>query len=197
MKLIGKIKEAHGLRGEVYVLVFSGDVSWLPKLTSFGLGVLPARGEEPPADAVKSTLTCEKAKPFKKGLILKPKEFKDRNAAEAAQGQGFYVPAEFLQGDGEEDGNLAEILGFTVKDTANASLGEIVGFSSNGPQDLLVLKTAAGKEAEVPFVEAFLKKIDFKRKTVVMDLPEGLLDLDALGGERDGQDDEGDPGDDE
>lgn len=191
MRLVGKIKEAHGLRGEVYVLVFSGDVSWLPKLKSFGVGALPPRGEEPSAEAVTSTLTCEKAKPFKKGLIVKPKEFKDRNAAEAAQGQGFYVPDEFFVTGEDEDGvYLDEILGFVVKDPAQKTLGEIVGFSSNGPQDLLVLKTSNGKEAEVPFVDAFLKKIDFKRKTVVMELPEGLLDLDAVEAERDEDGDE-------
>ena len=53
-------------------------------------------------------------------------------------------------------------------------LGEIVGFSSNGPQDLLVVE-ANGKTVEIPFVDAFIKKIDFKHQSVVMELPEGLF----------------------
>ena len=37
MKVIGKVKEPHGLKGDLYIMVFSGDVSWLPKLKSFAL----------------------------------------------------------------------------------------------------------------------------------------------------------------
>ncbi|WP_374073319.1 hypothetical protein [Bdellovibrio bacteriovorus] len=31
MKLVGKIREAHGLKGDLYVLIFSGDISWAKK----------------------------------------------------------------------------------------------------------------------------------------------------------------------
>lgn len=195
MKLVGKIKEAHGLRGEVYVLIFSGDISWLPRLKSFGVGALPDRGQEPGDGAVAQTFTCQKAKPFKKGLILKPTEFSDRNAAEAVEGRGFYVPEEFLE-DVEEGLNLQDIEGFAVRDPAQKVLGEVVGFSSNGVQDLLVLKTPEGREAEVPFVDAFLRKIDFKKRIVLMELPDGLLELTGVERRDDGND-EPDEGEDQ
>ncbi|MBX2986557.1 MAG: 16S rRNA processing protein RimM [Bdellovibrionaceae bacterium] len=180
MKLVGKVKEAHGLRGELHVLIFSGDVSWLPRLKEFGLGALPPRGEDPAADAVQKILKCQKAKPFKNGLIVKAEELTDRNAAEAVEKWGFYIADELLVSEEGEGIYLEEIRGFTVKDATQTTLGRIVDFSSNGVQDLLVLEKAGGGEAEIPFVDAFLKKIDFKSKTVVMDLPEGLLDLGKL-----------------
>lgn len=65
---------------------------------------------------------------------------------------------------------------FKLKDVEHKTLGEIVDFSSNGVQDLLVVD-AGGKKVEVPFVDDFIKKIDFKHQVVVMDLPEGLFDL--------------------
>ena len=36
MKLVGKVREAHGLKGDLYVLIFSGDISWAKKMKSFG-----------------------------------------------------------------------------------------------------------------------------------------------------------------
>jgi 16S rRNA processing protein RimM len=171
MKLAGKVKEAHGLRGELYILIFSGDISWLKRLQHFELR---AKGA-----AEGKTYPVEKVKPFKKGFILKTPEINDRNQAEAIQGQGFLVPEDFFVSKPGETIFLKEILDFMVKNVAQEDIGPIQGFSSNGSQDLLVIRTAKGL-AEVPFVEAFIKKIDFKHRTVVMDLPEGLLDLESL-----------------
>lgn len=180
MRLVGKVKDAHGLRGDLYVLIFSGDISWLPKMKSFGLGALPDRGTEVSPEAVSATFMVASAKPFKQGLIIKAQDIADRTAAEKVRGQGFYVPADFFVSDPEEDDGiyLAEIEHFTVELENGDVVGPIIGFASNGAQDLLVVKTATG-EAEIPFVEAFLVDIERDRKVVVMDLPEGLLDLSA------------------
>jgi 16S rRNA processing protein RimM len=172
MKLAGKVKEAHGLRGELYIFIFSGDISWLKKLQNFELR---PKGSTVPG----ITYPVEKVKPFKKGFILKTPSINDRTQAEGIQGQDFLVAAELFVSKPGETIFLKEILDFMVKDVAQTNIGPIKGFSSNGPQDLLVVETAKGP-VEIPFVEAFIKKIDFKHKTVVMDLPEGLLDLENL-----------------
>ncbi len=190
MRLVGKVKEAHGLRGELYVMIFSGDLSWLPRLKEFGLGACPAPGQEPAEDAVQATMTCQKVKPFKKGIILKANELGDRTAAEKVEKLGFYVPEEFFVSEEGEGIYLDEIEGFTVKDAEEKTLGKITDFSSNGVQDLLVVTTSSGKSFEVPFVDDFLLKIDFKSQIVKMDLPEGLIDLDDNETADDGADDE-------
>lgn len=171
MKLVGKVKDAHGLRGELYILVYSGDVSWAKKLKTFELRS-GKTGES-------LSLTVEKMKPFKQGLIVKPATLADRNAAEAVKGFEFYIPADIFVSNPGETIFLNEILDFMVKNVAQENIGPIKGFSTNGAQDLLVVAAASG-EVEIPFVEAFIKKIDFKHKTVVMDLPEGLLNIEGL-----------------
>jgi len=171
MKLVGKVKEAHGLRGELYILVFSGDISWFKKLQKFEL-----RSAKTGESVVH---TVEKIKPFKQGFILKAPLVNDRTAAEALKTFEFYIPAEILVSKPGETIYLSEILNFKVKTPGQDTIGSIVGFSSNGPQDLLVVETPQG-EVEIPFVEAFIKKIDFKHSTLVMDLPEGILDLENL-----------------
>lgn len=176
MKLVGKIKDAHGLKGEMYVLVFSGDVSWLEDLDVFGLGDLPERGTEPGPDAIKRTLKIERAKPYKDGCIVKAEGIEDRTAAEKVKGQGFYLADENFVAEEGETIYLAEILNFEVVDTESKVIGKIVAFSSNGPQDLLVVDTGRGR-AEIPFVDAFTVEVDHDAKRVVMDLPEGLLEI--------------------
>jgi 16S rRNA processing protein RimM len=171
MKLVGKVKDAHGLRGELYILVFSGDISWLKKMKTFELRS-PKTGETVAHE-------IEKVKPFKQGFIIKSPTINDRTAAEGIKGQEFYIAADIFVSKPGETIFLNEILNFTVKNVAQETIGSITGFSSNGVQDLLVVKTEKGS-AEIPFVEAFIKKIDFKHSTVVMDLPEGILDIENL-----------------
>lgn len=171
MKLIGKVKEAHGLRGELYILVFSGDISWLKKMQKFELRS-PKSGES-------FAHTVEKVRPFKQGFIVKAEQIQDRNAAETVKAFEFYIASDLLVSRPGETIYLSEILNFKVKNTAQETIGPIKAFSSNGVQDLLVVETPKG-DVEIPFVEAFIKKIDFKHETVVMDLPEGLLDLENL-----------------
>jgi len=159
-KTVGKVKEAHGLRGELYILVFSGEVSWLPGLKTFQLN--------------SKSFEIQAARVFKKGLLIKPKDINDRTQAEALHGQAFSIPEDLLVSKKGETIFLNEILNFQVIDKGQ-SLGPITGFSSNGAQDLLQVQTIWGP-VEIPFVEAFIKDIDYVAKIVSMDLPEGLLE---------------------
>lgn len=168
MKSIGKVREAHGLKGDLYVLIFSGDVSWVKKVKTFAL---KNKGGEV------DTYEIERIKPFKKGVIVKGKGITDRTLAEGLEHSEFMIDAELLVSKPGETIFLNEILNFKLKDVEQVVLGDIVGFSSNGVQDLLVVQTKADKKVEVPFVDQFIKKIDFKHQAVVMDLPEGLFDL--------------------
>lgn len=160
-KQVGKVKEPHGLKGELYVLIFSRETSWCKDLKSFKLG-----------DKV---YTVERAKPFRDGLLLKPKELSDRNQSEAVHGLDFSIPAGLLVSKKGETIFLSEILGFEVYNQGSL-VGPITQFSSNGPQDLLVVAYQT-REVEIPFVQPFIVEILFAEKRIMMELPEGLLEL--------------------
>lgn len=168
MKLVGKVREAHGLKGDLYILVFSGDITWVKRMKKF---ILRAKGEIEGQE-----FFVERVKPFKKGIIVKAAEIVDRTTAENLEHFEFLIDDELLVSKPGETIYLSEIKNFKVKDIEQKVLGEIISFSSNGAQDLLVVDIQ-GKNIEIPFVEAFIKKIDFKHQTIVMDIPEGLLDL--------------------
>ena len=177
MKLVGKVREAHGLKGDLYILIFSGDISWAKRMKTFGLKAKASTTEDGEEVVTQmKTFTVERTKPFKKGLIVKAAEIADRTAAERIEHLEFYIDDELVTSQPGETIFLSEIKNFKLKDPEQTVLGEIVGFSSNGVQDLLVVD-AGGKKVEIPFVDAFIKKIDFKHQSVVMDLPEGLFDI--------------------
>lgn len=168
MKLVGKVREAHGLKGDLYVLIFSGDISWAKRMKSFGLKAKDSDETQ--------TFTVERTKPFKKGIIVKAAEIKDRTDAEKLEHLEFFVEEDLFVSKPGETIFLSEIKNFKLKNPEQKILGEIVDFSSNGAQDLLIVESN-GKKVEIPFVDAFLKKIDFKHQAVVMDLPDGLFDI--------------------
>ena len=172
---VGKIKDAHGIRGELFVVLFSGEAEWLDDLET--LRLVNDNGDADPKNfAVKS------ARFHKNGFIVKSPDIKDRNMAETLKGRLLEIPESFLVSEPGETLFLREVLGFTVVTEANGEVGKIEAFSSNVAQDLLVVKSKTKNETyEIPFVKAFVKNIDYDAKKIEMELPYGLLgeELDA------------------
>ena len=170
---VGWVQSAHGLRGELYVRLNAKSADW--RRSAERLFLLPAGASEPRGYGVRQL------KPHKDGLIARLEDIQDRDAAELMAKAQVYIPRRYLQAEPGETIFLGQINGFSLTGRDGVLIGTIVGFSSNGPQDLLRLERAsgryAGRETLVPFVEAFLVDIDFDGKRVTMDLPPGLIDL--------------------
>lgn len=164
---VGKIKDAFHLKGEMYVLIFSGEFDWSEDLESCQIG--------------SDIYSIQKIREHKQGIVISVDGVKDRTQAEALKGKMFSIPEESLISEEGETIYLSEILNFSLKDIGNSQSGKIIGFSSNGIQDLLVvLKDEDQGQTEIPFVEEFIVDIDFDQKTVEMDLPQGIWNLKDL-----------------
>jgi 16S rRNA processing protein RimM len=169
--VVGKVRDAHGLKGELFIVVFAKVADWMEKLVTFDLvrkEMVDGKLEE-----VRHAFTVKRVKPHKNGLILNPNEMEDRTAAEKFAGATFEIPAELLISEEGETIYLKEIEGFTVFDGEN-EVGPITGFTSNGRQDILEVESEYG-EALIPLVPEMLSKLDFKNKKVFMNLPQGLI----------------------
>jgi 16S rRNA processing protein RimM len=160
---VGKIKAPRGLQGELHAIFFSPPRDWINKVDSFWVG--------PDEDDVQkiSILKCSE---YSGGYHLRLAGIADRSAAEEAVGLKLYLPEELFVSEAGEVIFLREILGFVLMDREEP-VGEIVGFSSNGPQDLLVV-SHKNRKVEIPFVDAFIIDINFQEKKVLMELPVGL-----------------------
>ena len=154
--------DAHGIKGDIYCLVFSGDTSWLSKVKSLRLG--------------QKIFFVKRVKVFKKGFIATLESINDRNSAEELKGDEVWVDSSiFVSKDGDAL-FLNEILNFSVEDRTLGKIGKISQFSSNGSQDLLVINDKK-KSFEIPFVKEFVMDIDYSAKIIHMNLPEGLLEI--------------------
>lgn len=171
--LAGKVRTAHGLKGEIFVVFNARKADWLSSVSTLSLlrETENDRGDKLP---VLHELKIRRVKPHKVGAIFLLEGIEDRNQSEALAGTPIYVPNYILVSNEPDTVYLKEILNFRVLDETLGDVGTVVDFSSNGPQDLLVIKTASGN-FEVPFVPELTKKIRMKEKEILMDLPEGLL----------------------
>jgi len=160
--LIGKVLDAHGIKGDIYCIVFSQDASWVSKIKSLNLN--------------EQAFEVKKIKAFKKGFIATLGGISDRNQAEAFKGAEVWVDSLlFISKDGESL-FLSELLNFMVEDKTFGEVGLINSFSTNGWQDLLVI-SSLNKNLEIPFVKEFVIRIDHAKKVIHMNLPEGLLKI--------------------
>ena len=163
---IGKVLDAHGIKGDIYCIVFSGDVSWITKIKSLNL-------KNQLSD---QTFEILKIKAFKKGFIATLNGFSNRNKAEEYKGFEIWVETTLFTSKNGEAIYLNELLNFNVEDKIIGEIGYVRSFSSNGLQDLLEISNK-GKTFPIPFVKDFILKIDFENKKIHTQLPEGLLEI--------------------
>lgn len=170
---VGIVLEGHGLRGDISILIFSGDVSWSQDLEKMYL--MPF-GKKESSDLKAFELL--KAKPFKKGILAQLKGVTDRNQSDALRKCEVWVPSDLFISENGEQPYLQEFLNFTVADKTLGIVGQIEGFSSNGMQDLFILdKKINGQNIEIPFITQFVIDVDYASKKIMMDLPEGLIEI--------------------
>ncbi len=163
---VGYVSSAHNLKGEVFVRLFAGRADWLKSLDQL---VFVKSGLE-------MAVPVRQARAHKDGLIVATDRISDRTQAESMVGHQVFIPEQWLVADSHETPYLHELLNFEVIDEQLGPIGPIESFSTNGAQDLFVVHRG-GREILIPFVKAFVQKLDFSNKTVHMSLPSGLIDL--------------------
>jgi 16S rRNA processing protein RimM len=76
-----------------------------------------------------------------------------------------------------ENGDFQILNGFQVFNQDNELLGEVADIISNPGQVLLSITSSKNKEILVPFHEHFILSINKRKKNIVMNLPEGLTEI--------------------
>lgn len=116
--------------------------------------------------------------PHKGGLVLKFTGIDSMSDAETLIGSELQVPrSERAQ---LEPGwtYISDLVGCVVFD-GDREVGVVRDVQFGAGEAPLLLVNAGGKEHEIPYAEAFLKSVDLERKQICMQLPEGLLEVNA------------------
>lgn len=159
LKLVGKIIDAHGIKGEFKIKFLSSEVEWLDSLDFVTIKNMNYE-----------LVSLRQNKTF---WILKLAEINDRNLAESLKGQEVFADeALFVTSEGEEP-FLSELMGFDVEVDGRIQ-GQIVAFKETAAHFLLVLKTYKGF-FEIPYVDNFIVEILRNEKKIKMNFPEDLL----------------------
>lgn len=127
---------------------------------------------------VPPTLTIESVRAHLGRLIVSFAGVHDRNVADELRGVIVWVDgAELSPPDDPDEFHDHQLVGLTAVTPGGESLGEVARIDHAPASDLLVLRRAGGGTALVPFVKAIVPEVDLPGRRVVVDPPEGLLDL--------------------
>jgi len=69
-----------------------------------------------------------------------------------------------------------EIIGFTIEDINYGKVGTITGVNDSTAQHLFEIKNGE-IEILIPMIDDFIKKVDRNQKLIVVETPEGLIDM--------------------
>jgi 16S rRNA processing protein RimM len=111
-------------------------------------------------------------------VVLKFAAVDSINAAEELRGWEVVIPLAERMALEDDAVYVSDLLGMHVIDTSRegADAGEITDVEPEGAGPaMLVIRTADGDELLIPFVRAYLKKVDIAAGRLEMALPEGLL----------------------
>jgi 16S rRNA processing protein RimM len=135
-------------------------------------------------------LHLEEYWPHKGGIVFKFEGVDSIEEAEKLLGLEIQIPATERAELEEGAFYVSELLGCLVvaigpaEGSAEAgserNIGTVVDVNFGaGTAPLLIVNSESGQEFMIPFVESFTRKLDVKAKRIEMQLPEGMLELDA------------------
>jgi 16S rRNA processing protein RimM len=107
---------------------------------------------------------------------LKVAGFDDVDAAKELVGFEFAVPEEDRVSLPEDHYYDWELEGCTVK-VGDESIGTVSSVLKTGGAEILVVTDDSGKERLIPLADSIVTEVDAAGKTIVIDPPEGLLEL--------------------
>jgi 16S rRNA processing protein RimM len=124
----------------------------------------------------RSSVVVEDAWKHKGRIVLKFKGIDDISSAEAFAGCWVMIPGD--QAMALPDGTYFDhdLIGCAVEDVQGNSLGIVKDVLRITENSLLEVK-GSGKEYLIPAVESICKSISIQEKRIVVDPPEGLMDL--------------------
>jgi 16S rRNA processing protein RimM len=156
---VGRITRAHGVHGEVAVLV----ISEVAERFSDGATVWLEDGR---------SLTVASTRPHKDRLLVRFREVSDRTQAEALQRELLVVPESSSPGLPEGSWWDHQIEGCTLETDAGRSLGVVRDVIHTAANDVWSAIDDAGAETLIPVLKDVLVSVDVEaRRIVVIEIP--------------------------
>jgi 16S rRNA processing protein RimM len=162
---VGRIADAWGIKGWFKVLPHSARPEALFSSKRWFL-------QAPGAAVGAFRLPIGEAKEHADCIVATSPEVTDRTAAEALRGARVFVPRSSFPTAGDDEYYWVDLIGLSVINREGALLGTVRELLAGGLQTTLVLDAEEdGKAIErlIPFVAAFVDKVDLPGRTIAVD----------------------------
>jgi 16S rRNA processing protein RimM len=166
--VIARIVKARGIRGEVACTVETDFPERFESREKCKV-VLP--------DGARLELRLEDHWFHKQRVILKFEGYDSMTAAESLTGGRLVVDEADAAPLPEGEYLEREVLGSEVTTVDGQRVGRVTRVMRTGGTDLLVLEGIDGRERLIPFADAICIQVDLAAKRIIVDPPDGLLDL--------------------
>ena len=154
---LATIAAAHGIKGDVKLMVFTAD----PLGLSFYSTVFDENGR---------SFKIEHIRKAGNAIIAHFSGIDDRNSAEALNGKALYVDRQQLPDDLEEDEFYqTDLIGLRIRDQTGRMIGEVNAFFDFGGGDILELKIEGEGLKLIPFSKAAVPEINIGQGFISID----------------------------
>ena len=165
--VIARAVRTHGLKGEIVCELLTDFPERFEDVQELVL-VTPS-GEQTPAQLDDFWFQKDR-------VVLKLAGYDDVDQAKSLVGYDFAVPDSERVPLEEDEFYDWELEGCTVK-VGDRSIGQVQSVMKTGGAEILVIADESGKEQLVPLAAEIVVKIDAAAKVILIDPPEGLLEL--------------------
>lgn len=168
--VVGRLRKPHGLKGDCTVfpitsdpdLVFAvGSLVWLANLGG---------------DTIAGPLTIERSRSYHREWLVAFEGYPDRSAVDPWHDLLLTAPEDQLKPPEDGEVYVHELAGFAVVDGTGEALGLVTAVDELTSGLMLEVQ---GKKREflLPFRKEFVKEVDRAARRLVVEVPEGLIDL--------------------
>ena len=170
--IVGTVQKPHGVKGELFVRLETDRPA-----AAYAAGRalrLGDAGGRPTGE----TLTVERARAFKGGMLLKAAELGGRDEAlEGLRGRTLLIPRDEAEAPAEDEVFYHQLLGMRVVTAAEGEIGVVAEVYDAPTGPLLSVAREGRQELLIPFVRETIRRADAAEKVLELDLPAGLLEL--------------------
>ena len=159
---IGQIVNTVGLKGEVKIYSFAENLQRFQDLKEIFVE--------------NELFSIEKSRVHKNTIVLKLENINSSEMAEGYRNKFVYIPEDTLEELPEDSYYIKDLLGLDVYEKNGNRLGSVSDVIKGPGQDLYEIK-GQDKTFLLPGVKEFILEIDLEKKRIIVDPPEGLLDL--------------------
>lgn len=154
---MGRVLAPFGVKGWVKVQTFTETPESLLRYPIWWIG----------ADQKWRECQIEQAKVQTAGLIAKPAECDDRDAAMRLRGQQIAIPRNAFPEVGANEYYWGDLVGLNVVNMQGEDFGTVCEVFETGANDVLVVQ--GERERLIPFVEAIVKQVDLANRVIRID----------------------------